>query len=195
MRNRVLLCGIVVGALAAASARPASAGLGLFGSYWDTDELGETAGVGLKFKGKGFLAFELRGTYFPDLSEDFNELIGEDDPALGDLELEAIPIDAGLTINFGSQQSFNPYAGAGVSYFLLDSNVGDVDDEVGYYLLAGFELGGKSGGVGFFAEALLREVEGTFSSDLEDLDDLLIDDEIDIELGGLGVNAGILWRF
>ncbi len=190
----------ILGILLAASllsALPCFAGIAAYGSFWDTAEMGETGGVGIRFRSdeQGF-AWELRGAYFPDLTEDLDSLLDGDDSLLFDLEIEAIPIDLGVVYQFGSGGGFSPYAGGGVSYFLLDSNVGSVSDEVGFYGLAGIEIG--SGSLAFVAEAVYRVIEGTLSSDVEDWEDLIdfeIDERIGLDLGGYGLNVGVVWRF
>lgn len=171
----------------------------LYGAYWETDELAESAGVGarLGFSFAGDVArIDLRGSYFPDLTEDFSTLI-EDRRATGALEIEAIPLEAGIALNFGGD-GLNPYLGAGASYFRLDSNLGEISDEVGYYGVAGLEFGKKGGGIGFFVEAIYRTVEGTVDVDPEDFEeipDVEVVDEVDLDLSGFGVNAGFVWRW
>lgn len=182
-----------------ASAVPAAAtDFAVYGSWWDTEELGETAGGGLRLDLGQAFQVQLRASYYPDLTEDFGELIDDED-ARFDFELEAIPLEAGIKISLGQGGGVRPFIGGGGTYYLLDSNFGEVDDEVGYYLTSGLEIGGGGGGgVGFFAEALYRYVEGTLSIDPEDIDDIEdveIDDEIALDLSGLAVNAGVVFRF
>ena len=59
--------------------------------------MGETGGIGIRLRSdnQGF-AWELRGAYFPDLTEDLESLLDGDDPLLFDVEIEAIPIDIGV---------------------------------------------------------------------------------------------------
>jgi hypothetical protein len=181
----------VLGLAAFCSVAPAAAGdLGIFGSYWDTDELGETAGGGIRWAfGDGVFRFELRGAYFPDLSEDFDQLIEDNDLETGTFEVEAIVPEAGFTFNLAPESRFQPYLGAGGSYYLLDTNVFELDDEYGYYGLFGFQVGGGGDGPAFFAEGLYRWVDGT----VEGGD--LIEDDFEIDLEGYAINAGVLFRF
>lgn len=166
---------------------PAMAGeFGFYGSYWDTDALGESAGGGVKFvSGSGPLRFEFRGSYFPDLSEDFGEVF---DDGTGVIEVEAIVPEAGLLYNFAPGNSTQFYLGAGLSYYLLDINVFEIDDHVGYYGLAGLSLGGAGDGPAFFIEGMYRSVEGT-------VEDAELQDDVDLDLSGPSFNAGILFRF
>lgn len=168
-------------------ATPTWAGdLGLFGSYWDTDELGDTAGAGVKYAlGDAGLRFELRGSFYPDLSRDLGGLIAGED---GDLEVEAIVPEAGITFNFSPESATQFYLGAGLSYYLLDAGDVDIDDEAGFYGLAGFATGGRSGGAGFFAEVLYRSVEAT-------LEDNALVEKVDLDLSGPSINMGVIFRF
>lgn len=166
---------------------PAQAGeLGLFGSYWNTDELDDTAGAGIKYAiGDNALRLELRGSYYPDLTADAGEVI---QGQTGDFELEAVVPEAGFAYNFAPGANTQFYLGAGLSYYLLDTNMFDVDDEAGYYGLAGFTLGGGGDGPAFFAEALYRSVEATVT------DNALVED-VDLDLSGVSVNLGVIFRF
>ncbi|MGH9382616.1 MAG: hypothetical protein ACRD2Z_18720 [Thermoanaerobaculia bacterium] len=166
---------------------PALAGdLGLLGSYWDTDALGETAGGGVRYAiGDAALRLELRGSYFPDLTEDFSELV---DDGSGEIEVEAIVPEAGIAYNFAPGGSTQFYLGAGLSYYLLDATDFELDDEVGYYGVAGLNLGGRGDGPAFLVEVMYRSVEGT----VED-EDLVRD--VDVDLSGPAANIGVLFRF
>lgn len=186
-----------------ATAPAAHAGdFAIFGSYLDTEDLEETIGGGVKAGFGGALQLELRGSYLPDLTEDFESFADDpgDDPGDFTNDIEAIPLDVGVKYNFGADQPLNFYVGGGGTYFLLDAERGEIDDEVGFYGVVGVEFARSVGGVGFFAEAIYREVEATVNRDVDDFDDL--DDidfndllERDLDVGGIGANAGIIWRF
>lgn len=168
-------------------AAPAQAGeLGLFGSYWDTDALDDTAGAGVKYAiGDAALRLELRGSFYPDVSSDARNVVqGE----TGDLELEAVVPEVGVAYNFAPGANTQFYVGGGLSYYLLDTNKFDIDDEAGYYGLAGFTIGGGGDGPAFFAEAIYRSVEATVN------DDSLVR-EVDLDLSGPSVNLGVIFRF
>jgi hypothetical protein len=99
-----------------------------------------------------------------------------------------IPVDAGVGLKFDLSDMLEIYGGGGATYYFLDSDLGDIDDEVGWYLEGGVELG-IAEGFGVFAEVLWRQVEGT----VED-DDVTLDD-IDIDLEGVAVNVGVVLRW
>lgn len=147
----------------------------VFGSYWDAD-IDSTTGIGVKGR-LGML--DLRATYYEDAT-------GDDG-----VEVEAIPIEAGVAYNFAPHLPVNPYVGAGVSYHLLDSNEGSVDDEVGWYAVVGGEFG-MTEGISFMGELMYRDVDAT----IEDRSDgFLVQDDVSVDLNGFAVNLGAAWRF
>jgi len=194
LRLPVLAAAVCALALAAL---PAAAGeLVVYGSYWDTADLAESAGVGVKLGlGSGLLGFEARLGYYPDLTEEFNDVVDEALEDDLDFEVEARPIDLGITLSFGQNAPLQPFLVGGGTYYLLDTNVLDVDDEFGYYFGGGLRVGG--GSFAFYAEALYRQVEGSVNGDIDDPDDIndVFVDDFDLDLSGLNVNAGLSWRF
>jgi hypothetical protein len=164
---------------------------GIFGSYWDTDDLGETAGGGIKLAFGDRFRLRVAGTYYPDLSEDFDELVEDGDIETGDFEVEATVPELGFTFNLLPDSPFEFYIGAGGSYYLLDTNRFGIDDEFGWYGLLGFEIGGGEDGPAFFAEGLYRDVEGTVT----DVGDDVVEDEFALDLAGIAINAGIVFRW
>jgi len=185
------LCGL------AFFAAPADAGeVAVYGSYWDTSDLAESAGAGVKLGlGSGLLGFEARLGYYPDLTEDFDDVIDEGFEDDLDFEVEVKPVDVGITLNFLEGQALQPFVVGGGSYYVIDTNVLDVDDEFGYYFGGGVRFGG--GGLGFFVEGLYRQIEGSVNGDIDDPGDIndVFVDEFDLDLSGLNVNAGLSWRF
>ena len=197
---RKYIQGFAAIALTLLLASPAAASsFNLFGSWQDTDDVGEAAGGGVSVAfGLGqVLDLELRGTYYEELSnEPLDALFEDDDPVFED-GIQAIPIEAGLRFNLAQRGAFNPYISAGGTYYLLDSDFGDLDDEFGWYATLGSIFGDRDG-ASFFLEALYRNVEGSVQVDPEDLgdiDDTEFEDEFDIDLSGFGVNLGIAWRW
>lgn len=156
----------------------------VFGSYWDTDDFGESVGAGARLAFFDTIQLEVGASYFEDFGEDFD--FDLDDPGLGDitLEIEAIPVDVGVRLNLGRRAL---YLAAGGTLYLLETPAGSVDDEVGLYARAGFQF--RS----FFVEAGYRQVEGTIDDiEIDELDDIDIGDS-NFDLTGFFINAG--WRF
>lgn len=174
----------------------------VFGSYLDTEDLDQSVGGGIRTAFGTRFQLDLRATYFPDLTEDFESFVDDPgtDPGRFQNDVEAIPLDAGLKLNFNPDQGWNPYVGGGATYWFLDTERGEIDDEAGFYLAGGIELARATGGVGFFGEVIYRDVEATVNrdpEDFEDLDDVEFDAirRRDLDVGGVGVNAGLIWRF
>ena len=162
---------------------PASAAdLAVTGSYWDTEDADEALGVGGRLR---FGIVDLRATYFSDVTADT-------EPERFDFEVSAIPLEAGLAFSFAGNDTFSPYVGGGAGYYMLDTTEGDIDDEVGYYAVVGADIT-RPTGLGFTVEGIYRNMEATVRGDLDDDPD--IDEDVDIQLGGFGINAGLVWKF
>jgi opacity protein-like surface antigen len=183
MKKTILCAAAALTILAAPAAKATD--FGVFGSYWGTEDADEALGVGAKI-GLGRF-FELRGTYFSDVTADT-------DPERFDFEVSAIPLEAGLRFGFADNEAFSPYVGGGASYYLLDTSEGDIDDEVGWYAVLGAEFARQPSGLGFMAEAIYRGVEATVTEDDDGFPDDIRDD-VSLNLDGFGVNAGLVWRF
>lgn len=176
----------IVGALAIAALAGSTAAiaqgemsLGVFGSYWDHEDADGSWGIGAKGR---FGYVELRGTYYGDADTDI--LQGTT------FQLSTFPVDVGLAFNFAADSPLNPYIGAGGSYYFMDTNAGDVDDEVGWYLLVGGEMG-MTQGLSFMLEGTYRSVEATIKPGQGAT--LITDSKLNID--GFGANAGVVWRF
>jgi outer membrane protein W len=187
MNRKIAMCVLVLGAIAGLGllAQPASAtDFGVGGAYWSTKDTDEAYGVMTKLR---WGIVELRGTYFSDVTADT-------DPERFDFEVSAIPLEAGLAFHFAEDAAFSPYVGGGAGYYLLDTTEGDIDDEVGWYLVAGGDFGRRPSGLAFNVEAIYRGIEATVNEDDDGFPDDIRDD-VDLDLSGIGVNAGIVWRF
>lgn len=181
----VFVCALGVVAGLGILAQPAAAAdFGIGGAYWSTDDTDEALGVATKLR---FGIVELRGTYFSDVTADT-------EPERFDFEVSAIPLEAGLAFKFAEGAAFSPYVGGGAGYYLLDTTEGDIDDEVGWYLVAGGDFGRMPSGLAFNVEAIYRGIEATVSEDEDGFPDDIRDD-VDLDLSGIGLNAGVVWRF
>ncbi len=168
----------VVVALAAV---PASAGnLRIFGAYLDSSDVGAFAGAGVRYASSDTLGWEFGATAYLE-SDDFD---------FGDLEIDGDSIDnTALDLGFRVSISELFYFTGGISYFMFDADYGDVDDEWGFYGTLGATIGGDT--FRFFIEGMYRDVSATIRYD--DFD--LIEDDVKLDIGGFGVNAGLEWRF
>ena len=199
MKNRSLLLAALCGGALAAS--PSLAGdFAVAPSYWDTDAAGETAGggfiLGLPFN--EVIGAEFRATYYEELTDDpLAAAFDSDDPVFQERGIQVMPLEAGLRFSFAPGAAFRPYLGGGASYFLLDSDFGEISDELGYYAALGASIG-DGDGADFFVEGTWRKATAEVEldpQDLEDVDDLDVDEHADVDLDGLGVNLGVRFSF
>ena len=175
--------------------------LGLFGSpYWAPDDTDEVAGGGLSFKVplNPYWGIDLRGSYFEETRPDaFGELfeLGDEEGPFRENGLTIVPLEVGGRYNFVPDARVRPYAGAGLGYYVLDTDIGSVDDEGGYYGLVGLGFGNPDK-ANFFVEANYRRMEATVEEDPNDPFDFTgFDEDVAIDLDGIGFNLGVTWRF
>ncbi len=160
-------------------AAPAAAGnLKIFGSYWDTSDAGAFTGAGARYTFSESLGLSLGVTgYFE--GEEFD---------LGEYEVDSID---NMVADIGVHVSINElfYFNVGASYYQFDSNLGDVDNEWGYYGILGATIGGTT--FRFFIEAMYRDASATIRYD----DFEIIEGDLDLDVSGFAANAGLEWRF
>jgi hypothetical protein len=173
--------GLVLFAVAAVCLSGCTAGsvaeLGVFGSYLDSDDLGDGYGAGAKLEIKPIDILSVDGRASWIFFDDF--------------DIHMIPLEVAGRVNIPLLgERIVPYAGIGVGWYFFEADDIDLDDDFGYFPLVGLEVGTRS--VALFAEArwLFLEADADVGSALEDLIDF---DEADID--GLGINVGLLFRF
>jgi len=153
--------------------------LGGYFSHIDTEDGGESDGFG----GKLVL------NYSESASLDIRAALFDDFENIDDLEL--IPVEIGLTFFLGKLDQFRPYLGLGAGYYLLDSELAEIDDEIGWYGTFGLQLP-VADTLSLFVEGQYRQIEGTYEGSDFDLDNFN-NDRADLDLEGLSLNAGILF--
>lgn len=174
-------------ALALCTGASYAGGLGLYGSMWNPKDLDEGYGGGVKLKSDlgDVVSIELRGTYYGDMSDDIGA---------NDVDVQVIPVELGLALNIPLGDALVLYAMGGAGYYFLDAEVNDqdvdLDDEVGWYAGGGIEIT-LGEGVSLFAEGQYRAVEGQAKDDKADD----IDNDFDIDLAGVAINAGLLLKW
>lgn len=137
-------------------------GLGVFGSWWDSQDYGALYGGGVRFGAEIFsgLALEARASYL--VSEDRDEVV---DGYNVSTELELVPLEAVVSWTLDVSESIKPYVGAGAGYYLknvewkADDVIAEADDKdsVGYFALAGANI--VLGNVVLFAEAKYNVIQ------------------------------------
>ena len=153
------------------AARGSGIELGVFGSYLDADDLGDGYGVGakLELQAVDWMSVDARASY-----------VNFSNP-----EVDMYPLELAALLNIPlADEQIVPYAGVGVGYYILDASGFDMDDEVGFFPVVGLEIGAWN--LSFMIEArwlfLEPDVDGVSNVD-------------EAELDGLGINAGLLFRF
>jgi hypothetical protein len=159
-----------------------AADLGVFGAYQDTKDAQHGYGGGAKLD---FSFLELRASYFNDVTGNHPLPLG------GDFKLRVIPLEAGLVYKFAPNETFTPYLGGGASYFLLDTNRGNINNELGWYGVAGADIK-TDHGFGIMAEAIYRSVDATVR---DSGSSTTISNRADVQLRGFGANVGLVWHF
>ena len=183
-----VLCVIMLAGLM--SSQALASGLGIFGSYWDSKDAGDTYGGGalLRLPVNPTTSQDIRGSYF-EFTERFEGMR---------TDWEIIPVEAALLIHLVTNPGFTLYAGGGGGYYFADATIRgvdgndrmDIDNEFGYFALAGLRLR-LSPNMSLFAEAQYRWIDfdqAKFRGDDEKFD-------IDLKMDGFGANAGLLLRF
>jgi Outer membrane protein beta-barrel domain len=171
----------------------------IFGSYWNTNDLSNTAGggIGLGFPlGASPLSIAVSGTYYRQLSDRPLHNLFDDNTNQTFFSRNSIrvtPIDAQVQWHFPTGGTVEPWIGAGATYFLLSSSRSGLDfnDETGWNAGAGLRIGQRQG-ANFFADAIYRNTKATVRRHDESVS--LVDRE-SLSLDGFGVNAGFLWHW
>jgi hypothetical protein len=180
-RTLLTLCAVAALVLLAGPAKAAD--VGVFGSYWDTKDADQGYGAGAKVDFARFL--ELRASYFSDVTS--NNPV----PGRGDFKVRVVPLEGGLVYKFAPNERFTPYLGAGASYLLLDTNRGNIDNELGWYAVGGADIK-TDHGFGVMLEAIYRSVDSTIR---DRGTDTTVDTRVDLQLRGFGANVGLVWSF
>jgi hypothetical protein len=82
---------------------------------------------------------------------------------------------------------------AGGGYHSLDTTEGQIDDELGYWAVAGLKLGNPKG-ASFYFEGMYRWMTATVTG-VQAPGNPNVDDKAEFDLNGYAANAGIVWRW
>jgi opacity protein-like surface antigen len=149
--------------------------LGAFGSSLNSEDLGRGYGGGAKLELNPVdrLSIDGRASYL----------------RFADTKVNMVPLEAAALLNFPmAGERIVPYVGAGVGYYLFEAQDANLDNKVGFFPLAGLEIGLWR--ISFLAEARWLFLQTDVESAKGELKNLL---EADVD--GLGVNLGVLFRF
>jgi opacity protein-like surface antigen len=147
---------------------------GAFGSSLDSDDLGTGYGGGVKAELNpiDMVSVDARASWIH----------------FDDTDIEMFPLEAAGLLNFPLLfEHVVPYIGAGVGYYLFEGDGADLDDQVGFFPLAGLEIGLHS--VSILAEARWLFLETDVDNAKDELQNIT-----DANVDGFGVNLGLLFR-
>ncbi|MDI9432996.1 MAG: outer membrane beta-barrel protein [Planctomycetota bacterium] len=148
---------------------------GVFGAYLDSDDLDDGYGGGVKAELNpiDIVSIDARASYV----------------RFDDTSVDMFPLEAAALLNFPILfEHIVPYIGAGVGYYIFDASDADLDDEVGFFPLAGLEIGLQK--LSLMIEARWLFLEADVDSAEEELENIT---KADVD--GLGINAGLIYRF
>ena len=190
--------------------------LGAHLSYWDAKDLDDldldgTFGFGVigQYRFLPQLALEMRiSGYMAGESDDL--YVDDEGWYDNDTTVVVAPLEAGLVGFLPLTRTFSLYAGPGVGYYFFDGETTlsqgpldinydiDMDDEAGFYALAGVRAQ-LARNVALFLEGKYTWVETTIRHEAVTLDVLreieITDVDEDIDFGGLSVEAGMIFTF
>ena len=161
MKKLILFAVLIVGMAAATQA----ADFGVFGSYWNPKDGDAAFGGGGSIHLATF-PLEMRATVFPSTS-----IQGGGDTLL-------VPIDIGLAVNLTRSKKVDVYVGAGGSYYFIDADHGNPDNQFGWYALGRVEVPVK-GSMNVFGDVMYRGIEF---------------EDIDADLSGVACSVGVIFR-
>ncbi|MCH7666273.1 MAG: outer membrane beta-barrel protein [Acidobacteria bacterium] len=135
--------------------------IGVGYAYWDSKDAGEDEGIGIRvaFDINESVDLEFRASFFDAFGQIANNAL---------TRLEVTPVDLGFSYHFNKDGKAQPYLGAGGTFLLINalfdggqvpvSGGPEVDDEFGFYLVAGVDVA-VTELFGVFGEALFRQAE------------------------------------
>jgi outer membrane protein W len=178
--RRILMLTLVTCLLAA----PAHAGgFALFGSWAEANARSEAGGFGGRVEIGDTWSLDLAVTWYGEVkAPPTNTGIAVD-------EFRMLPVDLGVGYRFKVAGSVTPFVGAGVSLFFLDAEPVGINNEVGWYARAGLDLH-ISSNFYLLGELLWREAEAEYR-----FNDGATELRSPVDVGGWGVNLGVVWRF
>ncbi|HET9209753.1 MAG TPA: OmpW family outer membrane protein [Thermoanaerobaculia bacterium] len=181
--NKTALCAAALLGLGLLAQPAKATDFGVFGAYQDTKDADSGYGAGVKLDFARFIT--LRATYFGDVTSNTRFSNGND------FKLRVVPLEAGLQYKFQPDANVSPYLGGGASYFLLDTNRGNIDDELGWFAVGGVDIKTQHR-FGVTLEAIYRSVDATVH---DNRSSTTVSDKVNLQLRGFGANAGLVWHF
>lgn len=158
---------IVFAALVLCSSFQSAHALGVMASWWQMDEASEDGfGFGLRERVPiiPMVGIETRASWLN----------------FSDSDLNVFPLEAAGVVTLGLF-----YGGIGVGYYIFDAKDVELENNFGWFVLAGVEVG--LGGFGLFGDIQWRDL----SSDIEGVDPNLSNVPTSLDAAGVGFNVGV----
>jgi hypothetical protein len=152
--------------LVLATMAPSAHAIGVMASWWNIDKTDDDGfGGGLRSKAQivPLVSFDTRVSWIN----------------FSDSNTNVFPIEATGMLKLGML-----YAGLGVGYYIFDAEDVDVDNNFGWYLVGGIDIG--AGPVGVFGEVKWTML----SADIEGVNPSL---STELDADGIGFNAGVMF--
>ena len=157
---------IVFAALVLCSSFQNAHALGVMASWWKMDDTNEDGfGFGLRERIQivPLIGIDTRASWI----------------GFSDANLNVFPLEAAGVVTLGLF-----YGGIGVGYYIFDAEDADLENNFGWYVLAGVDVG--LGGFGLFADIQWRDL----SADVENVDPNLSNVPTSLDAAGVGFNVG-----
>jgi opacity protein-like surface antigen len=193
---RQILCAVAALVLMASPLAAMTNDFGIFGSYIKPSDADNSWGGGAKLR---FGFFELRGTYFTDLTYKQSSEVCPPFCANSKPKLKFVPLEAGLVYKLSDwtdqAMPVSPFIGGGAGYYLLsqvnENMFGHIKDEWGWYAVGGTDIN-FTPHFGLLLEFQYRRVRGTVTGpNIENLNFT----KTSLQLGGPSGNVGVVWHF
>jgi hypothetical protein len=147
---------------------PSAHAIGVMASWWNMDDASDDGfGVGLRSKTQivPMVAIDTRVSWIK----------------FSDPDVNVFPIEATGLLKLGML-----YAGLGAGYYIFDADGADLDNNFGWYVLGGVD-------VGLSSFSIFGEVKWTMlSTDIKDVDPNLGDVPTKLDADGIGINLGVM---
>ncbi len=163
---------------------PVLAEIGIYAAYWDTKDIGDSIGPGIKYvlELSPVIRAEARLSYQATFDSHHQDVA-------------IYPLELSLVGNIYSGAQYSTYLGAGAGYYIIEGGFKwpganlepDSQNDFGYFILAGIEMPLRED-ISLFAEAAYNFLSA-------DKGKAVGDHLHTLKLGGFGANAGVTYRW
>jgi hypothetical protein len=196
MKGLILRCALAALLVAALPAFASSSDLGVYGSFTKPKDADNAWGGGATSRIRWF---EIKSTYFTSLTASQSKFSCPPFCANGKPRIRYGAVEAGFFYKFNNDRLqhhlLQPYLGVGAGYYELtqtNRHYGSIGSRFGWYAEGGTDIN-LTGRFGLMIEVNYRNFEGTLAG--ASLSNPIVIQKSKVQLGGPGLNAGIVWHF